>query len=75
MREKEKLHPDCQSWCPKPSISAKARPTAQHGDRQGHWGQARLVAADEAGRGKKGERGPQATDLMPESTGIEDYGS
>jgi len=52
-RQKEKLHADCQSRSPKPSISVEARPPAQHGSRRGWWGQTRLVGAGEVNGGGK----------------------
>jgi hypothetical protein len=61
--------------CPLPEpapVSAKARPPAPDGGRQARWGLARLVVADEASRGRRGQWGWQATGLMPESSSIED---
>jgi len=48
-----KLHADCQSRSPKPSISAEARPPAQFGGRRGSWGQTRLVGAGKVNEGRK----------------------
>jgi len=65
-----KLHADYQSRSPK--VSTSAEPSSSAGGRRGRRGQARLVGADQAGEGRRGRWGRQATGLMPESTSIED---
>ena len=46
-------------------------PPPRHGGRRGRWGQARLVGAGEAGGGRRGQLGPQATGHMPEPASTE----
>jgi len=58
-----KLHADYQSRGPKPSTMAEPSSSA--------WGQARLVGAGEADGVRRGRRGLQATDLIPESASTE----
>jgi len=59
IKEREgKPNADCQSRSPMPSTSAEPSSSP--------WGQARPMGAGEAGGGRRGQWGPQATGLMPE---------
>jgi len=58
MKEREgKLNADCQSRSPMPSTSAEPSSLP--------WGQVMPMGAGEAGGGKRGEWGPQATSHQP----------
>jgi len=64
MKEREgKPNADCQSRSPMPSTSAEPSSSP--------WGQARPTGASEAGGGRRGQWGPQATGHMPEPASTE----